>query len=260
MTETAKPAGQYGAQDIKVLEGLEAVRQRPGMFIGDTGPRGLHHLVYEVVDNSIDETMAGHAKTIMVRIHDDGSLSETDDGRGIPVDLHQEEGKSALEVVLCTLHAGGKFDNKSYSVSAGLHGVGVSAVNAVSDPLEATVWRDGGEYYFRCEKGIPKGPVEKKGPSTKRGTRIHFKPDPTIFKDTTDFVFETLAKRLRELAFLNRGVHITLVDERPNGKTEEFKYEGGIAEFVAYLNKGKGKLHDPVIWFEKKVGNVYVEC
>jgi DNA gyrase subunit B len=260
MTETAKPDGRYDAQDIKVLEGLEAVRQRPGMFIGDTGPRGLHHLVYEVVDNSIDEAMAGHAKTIMVRIHEDGSLSVADDGRGIPVGIMAAEGKSALEVVLCTLHAGGKFDNKSYSVSAGLHGVGVSAVNAVSDPFEATVWRDGGEYSFRCEKGIPKGPVEKKGPSTKRGTKIHFKPDPTIFKDTTDFVFETLAKRLRELAFLNRGVHITLVDERPNGKTEEFKYEGGIAEFVSFLNKGKGKLHDPVIWFEKTVGNVYVEC
>ncbi|HEV3026969.1 MAG TPA: DNA topoisomerase (ATP-hydrolyzing) subunit B [Planctomycetota bacterium] len=260
MTETAKPAEQYGAKDIKVLEGLEAVRQRPGMFIGDTGPRGLHHLVYEVVDNSIDEAMAGHAKSIMVRIHPDGSLSVTDDGRGIPVDIHKEEGKSALEVVLCTLHAGGKFDNKSYSVSAGLHGVGVSAVNAVSEFLEATVWRDGGEWFFRCEQGIPKGPVVQKGSSTRRGTRIHFKPDKTIFKDLTDFVFETLAKRLRELAFLNRGVHITLVDERPNGKTEEFKYEGGIAEFVSYLNKGKGKLHDPVIWFEQKIGNVYLEC
>jgi DNA gyrase subunit B len=260
MTETAKPAGQYGAQDIRVLEGLEAVRQRPGMFIGDTGPRGLHHLVYEVVDNSIDEAMAGHAKTIQVRIHPDGSLSVTDDGRGIPVDLHKEEGKSALEVVLCTLHAGGKFDNKSYSVSAGLHGVGVSAVNAVSEFLEATVWRDGGEFFFRCEQGIPKAPVEKKGASTKRGTKIHFRPDRTIFKDTVDFVFETLAKRLRELAFLNRGVHITLVDERPSGKTEEFKYEGGIAEFVAYLNKGKGRLHEDVIHVERQMGNIYVEC
>jgi DNA gyrase subunit B len=260
MTETAKPAGQYGAQDIKVLEGLEAVRQRPGMFIGDTGPRGLHHLVYEVVDNSIDEAMAGHAKTIMVRIHPDGSLSVTDDGRGIPVDIHKEEGKSALEVVLCTLHAGGKFDNKSYSVSAGLHGVGVSAVNAVSEFLEATVWRDGGEWFFRCEQGIPKGPVSQKGAATKRGTRIHFKPDKLIFKDTTDFVFETLVKRLRELAFLNKGVHITLVDERPNGKTEEFKYEGGISEFVAFLNKGKGRLHDDVIHIERTVGMIYVEC
>jgi DNA gyrase subunit B len=260
MTEIAKPAGQYGAQDIKVLEGLEAVRQRPGMFIGDTGPRGLHHLVYEVVDNSIDEAMAGHAKTIVVRIHSDGSLSVTDDGRGIPVGHHEGENKSALEVVLCTLHAGGKFDNKSYSVSAGLHGVGVSAVNAVSEFLEATVWRDGGEFFFRCEQGIPKAPVEKKGAATKRGTRIHFKPDPTIFKDTTDFVFETLAKRLRELAFLNKGVHITLVDERPNGKTEEFKYEGGIGEFVSFLNKGKGRLHEDVIHVERTVGKIYVEC
>src|SRR5262245_52779733 len=259
MTEAAKPVG-YGAQDIKVLEGLEAVRQRPGMFIGDTGPRGLHHLVYEVVDNSIDEAMAGHAKTIHVRIHPDGSLSVTDDGRGIPVDIHQEEGKSALEVVLCTLHAGGKFDNKSYSVSAGLHGVGVSAVNAVSDFLEATVWRDGGEFFFRCEKGIPKAPVEKKGAATKRGTKIHFKPDPTIFKDTVEFVFETLAKRLRELAVLNKGVHITLVDERPNGKTEEFKYDGGIAEFVAFLNKGKGRLHEAVIPIERTINKVYIEC
>jgi len=260
MTEaTDQPAGNYGAEDIRVLEGLEAVRQRPGMFIGDTGPRGLHHLVYEVVDNSIDEAMAGHAKTIQVRIHPDGSLSVTDDGRGIPVGMH-EEGKSALEVVLCTLHAGGKFDNKSYSVSAGLHGVGVSAVNAVSEFLDATVWRDGGEWFFRCEAGIPKVPVEKKGPATKRGTRIHFKPDKTIFKDTVDFVFETLAKRLRELAFLNKGVHITLVDERPNGKTEEFKYDGGIAEFVGYLNKGKGRLHENVIHIERTVGKIYIEC
>jgi DNA gyrase subunit B len=175
------------------------------------------------------------------------------------VDIHSEEGKSALEVVLCTLHAGGKFDNKAYSVSAGLHGVGVSAVNAVSDFLEATVWRDGGEHYFRCERGIPKGPVARKGDASKRGTRIHFKPDPTIFKDTQELVFETLAKRLRELAFLNRGIHITLADER-SGKDEEFKYEGGIAEFVGYLNKGKGRLHEQIVWFERKVGSIYVEC
>jgi DNA gyrase subunit B len=259
MTEHTKPAASYGAQDIRVLEGLEAVRQRPGMFIGDTGPRGLHHLVYEVVDNSIDEAMAGHAKTIQVRLHPDGSCSVQDDGRGIPVDVHQEEGKSALEVVLCTLHAGGKFDNKAYSVSAGLHGVGVSAVNAVSSWLEATVCRDGGEFHFRCEQGVPRSPVERKGDSAKRGTRIHFLPDPTIFKDTQELVFETLAKRLRELAFLNKGVHITLTDER-NGKAEEFKYEGGIAEFVAYLNKGKGRLHERIVWFERKAGAIFVEC
>ncbi|HYF00256.1 MAG TPA: DNA gyrase subunit B, partial [Planctomycetota bacterium] len=260
MTEQqqAKPGSSYGAQDIRVLEGLEAVRQRPGMFIGDTGVRGLHHLVYEVVDNSIDEAMAGHAKTIQVKLHEDGSCSVTDDGRGIPVDLHQEEGKSALEVVLCTLHAGGKFDNKSYSVSAGLHGVGVSAVNALSDFLEATVWRDGHEHAFRCERGVPVKPVEKRGPSAKRGTRIHFKPDPTIFKDTTAFAFETLAKRLRELAFLNRGVHIQLADEI-SGKAETFHYEGGLREFVAYLNKGKGHLHPDVVWFERQVDRVHVE-
>ncbi|HXG63287.1 MAG TPA: DNA topoisomerase (ATP-hydrolyzing) subunit B [Planctomycetota bacterium] len=256
--EAKIPAGQYGAQDIRVLEGLEAVRQRPGMFIGDTGPRGLHHLIYEVVDNSIDEAMAGYCRSIAVRLHADGSCSVTDDGRGIPVDLHPEEGKSALEVVLCTLHAGGKFDSKAYSVSAGLHGVGVSAVNALSEFLEATVWRDGHEWFFRCERGVPCGPVERRGPSTRRGTRIHFKPDREIFKDT-NFVFETIAKRLRELAFLNRGVHISLHDERA-GKGEDFKYDGGIREFVAYLNKGKGRLHEDVIWFERKVGDVTVEC
>src|ERR1043166_4196578 len=261
MTEEIKAAGRYGAEDIRVLEGLEAVRQRPGMFIGDTGPRGLHHLVYEVVDNSIDEAMAAHAKTIAIRIHPDGSVSVIDDGRGIPVDMHEEEKVSALQVVLCTLHAGGKFDNKSHSGSAGLHGVGVSAVNALSEFLEATVWRDEGEWFFRCEQGVPKAPVEKKGPLPpgKRGTKIHFKPDKTIFKETTEFVFETLAKRLRELAFLNKGVHITLTDER-SGKSEDFKYEGGIREFVAYLNKGKGRLHEEVIYIERRVGNVYIEC
>jgi DNA gyrase subunit B len=258
MTEEAKAATPYGAEEIRVLEGLEAVRQRPGMFIGDTGPRGLHHLIYEVVDNSIDEAMAGHARAIGVRIHADGSCSVTDDGRGIPVEVKPELGKSALEVVLCTLHAGGKFDNKAYSVSAGLHGVGVSAVNALSESLEATVWRDGHEWFFRCERGEPAAPVEKRGPSAKRGTRIHFKPDREIFKDT-NFVFETIAKRLRELAFLNKGVHIALSDERA-GKSEDFKYEGGIREFVAYLNKGKGRLHEDVIWFERKMGDVYVEC
>ncbi len=261
MTEENKPAPRYGAEDIRVLEGLEAVRQRPGMFIGDTGPRGLHHLVYEVVDNSIDEAMGGYAKTIAVRIHADGAVSVVDDGRGIPVEIPPGQDKSALQVVLCTLHAGGKFDNKSYSVSAGLHGVGVSAVNALSEFLEATVWRDGGEFFFRCEKGVPKAPVVKKGeaPAGKRGTKIHFLPDKTIFKETVEYVFETLAKRLRELAFLNRGVHIALTDER-SGKSEDFKYDGGIREFVAYLNKGKGRLHEDVIWFERKMGQVLVEC
>ncbi len=255
MTEEA---GRYGAEEIRVLEGLEAVRQRPGMFIGDTGPRGLHHLIYEVVDNSIDEAMAGTCRAIGVRIHADGACSVTDDGRGIPVGIPPGEEVSALEVVLCKLHAGGKFDNKAYSVSAGLHGVGVSAVNALSEFLEATVWREGGEWFFRCERGKPVKPVERRGESGKRGTRIHFRPDREIFKDT-NFVFETVAKRLRELAFLNKGVHITLTDER-SGKSEDFKYDGGIREFVEYLNKGKGRLHEHVVWFERKIGQVYVEC
>jgi DNA gyrase subunit B len=258
MTDEAKPAARYGAEDIRVLEGLEAVRQRPGMFIGDTGPRGLHHLVYEVVDNSIDEAMGGHCRSIAVRIHADGSVSVTDDGRGIPVEIHQEEGKSALEVVLCTLHAGGKFDNKSYSVSAGLHGVGVSAVNALSEFMEATIWRDGGEFFQRYVRGRPAAGVERRGDSVRRGTRIHFSPDPQIFKDRT-FVGETISKRLRELAFLNKGVHIQLADERAD-RTEDFKYEGGIREFVAYLNKGKGRVHEEIIWFERKIDAIDVEC
>ncbi|HEX7897126.1 MAG TPA: DNA topoisomerase (ATP-hydrolyzing) subunit B [Planctomycetota bacterium] len=254
MTEQAA----YGAESIKVLEGLEAVRQRPGMFIGDTGVRGLHHLVYEVVDNSIDEAMAGHAKIIQVRLHADGSCSVQDDGRGIPVKTH-EEGRSALEVVLCTLHAGGKFDNKSYSVSAGLHGVGVSAVNALSEWLEATIHRDGHEWFLRTERGVPVKPTEQRAASTKLGTRIHFKPDPTIFRDTQVLAFETLAKRLRELAFLNKGTHIQLADER-SGKSDDFKFDGGLREFVQYLNKGKGLAHPEVIWFEKQSDRVLVEC
>ncbi len=258
MAEENPPSGSYGAGDIRVLEGLEAVRQRPGMFIGDTGPRGLHHLIFEVVDNSIDEAMAGFARAIAVRLLADGSVSVADDGRGIPVEIHPEEGKSALEVVLCTLHAGGKFDNKSYSVSAGLHGVGVSAVNALSEFLEATVWRDGAEHFQRYERGVPKAPVEKRGDSPRRGTRIVFRPDREVFKDT-NFVFETVAKRLRELAFLNRCIHISLADERA-GKSEDFKYDGGIRDFVAYLNKGKGRLHEDIVWFERKAEQVLVEC
>ncbi len=253
-----KKTGRYSAGDIRVLEGLEAVRQRPGMFIGDTGPRGLHHLIFEVVDNSIDESMAGYCRSISVRLFKDGSVSVSDDGRGIPVDLHKEEGKSALEVVMCTLHAGGKFGGKSYSVSAGLHGVGVSAVNALSEALEATVWRDGNEYFQRYEKGKPVAPVARRGESTRRGTRIVFTPDRTIFEDRT-FVFETVVKRLRELAFLNKGIHIALSDER-SGKSADFKYDGGLREFVTYLNKGKGRLHPDVIWFERKSGLRIVEC
>ena len=251
----------YGVEQIRVLEGIEAVRTRPGMYVGDTGPRGLHHLIFEVVDNSIDEAMAGICTKIDVRIHADGSASVTDDGRGIPAGRH-ETGKSALEVALTNLHAGGKFDNKVYSVSAGLHGVGVTAVNALSDWLEATVWWSDGpaparEYKLRFSKGKTDGGLQEIGPSDKHGTRIHFKPDPTIFPDIT-FSFDLVARRLRELAFLNKGIHISLVDER-SGKTVEHKYDGGIREFVAFVNQGKGKIHPDVISLEKMVDKVQIE-
>jgi DNA gyrase subunit B len=251
----------YGVEQIRVLEGIDAVRTRPGMYVGDTGPRGLHHLIFEVVDNSIDEAMAGICTSIQVQLHADGSASVTDDGRGIPAGLH-ETGKSALEVALTNLHAGGKFDNKTYSVSAGLHGVGVTAVNALSGWLEATVWwTDGrapaGEYRLRFSKGKTDGDLRSMGPTEKHGTRIHFKPDPTIFPDTT-FLFDTVARRLRELAFLNKGIHIVLADERI-GKTVEHKYDGGIREFVAFINQGKGKVHPDVISLEKMIGQIQVE-
>jgi DNA gyrase subunit B len=251
----------YGVEQIRVLEGIDAVRTRPGMYVGDTGPRGLHHLIFEVVDNSIDEAMAGICTSIQVQLHADGSASVTDDGRGIPAGLH-ETGKSALEVALTNLHAGGKFDNKTYSVSAGLHGVGVTAVNALSEWLEATVWwTDGrapaGEYRLRFSKGKTDGDLRSMGPTEKHGTRIHFKPDPTIFPDTT-FLFDTVARRLRELAFLNKGIHIVLADERI-GKTVEHKYDGGIREFVAFINQGKGKVHPDVISLEKMIGQIQVE-
>ncbi|HKS16991.1 MAG TPA: DNA gyrase subunit B, partial [Planctomycetota bacterium] len=251
----------YGVDQIRVLEGIEAVRTRPGMYVGDTGPRGLHHLIFEVVDNSIDEAMAGICTSIQVRVHPDGSVSVTDDGRGIPAGRH-ETGKSALEVALTNIHAGGKFDNKTYSVSAGLHGVGVTAVNALSEWLEATVWwSEGGaaakEYRMRFSKGKAVGDIEEIGPSDKHGTRIHFKPDGTIFPDI-NFSFDLVARRLRELAFLNKGIHIVLADERV-GKTVEHKYDGGIREFVAFVNQGKGKVHPDVISLEKLVGQIQVE-
>src|SRR5688572_14124860 len=251
----------YGVEQIRVLEGIDAVRTRPGMYVGDTGPRGLHHLIFEVVDNSIDEAMAGVCTSIQVRIHPDGSASVTDDGRGIPAGRHAT-GKSALEVALTNIHAGGKFDNKTYSVSAGLHGVGVTAVNALSEWLEATVWWADGpaparEYRMRFAKGRAEGDVETLALTEKHGTKIHFKPDPTIFPDTT-FSFDTVAKRLRELAFLNKGIHIVLADERV-GKTVEHKYDGGIREFVAFVNQGKGKIHPDVISLEKMVDRVQIE-
>jgi DNA gyrase subunit B len=241
----------YDSSSIKVLEGLEAVRLRPAMYIGSTGETGLHHLVYEVVDNSVDEALAGFASQIDVTIHVDNSITVVDDGRGIPVDIHTEEGISAAEVVLTKLHAGGKFDSKSYKVSGGLHGVGVSCVNALSEQLRVEIWRDGFTWEQEYARGIPKGRLQKTGKAgRKTGTKVTFRPDSTIM-DAGVFNFDTLAQRLRELAFLNKGLRITLTDEREDPvKSHEFHYAGGIAEFIRHLNRGKNVLHDKPIHFE----------
>jgi DNA gyrase subunit B len=257
VNQTPNGGGVYDSTSIKVLEGLEAVRLRPAMYIGSTGEMGLHHLVYEVVDNSVDEALAGYATEVSVTIHDDNSVTVIDNGRGIPVDLHEEEGVSAAQVVMTKLHAGGKFDNKSYKVSGGLHGVGVSCVNALSELLELEIWRPEGEsgpsytwvQDYHC--GIPKGPLTKAGKAgRKTGTRVTFKPDASIMQVTV-FNYDTLAQRLRELAFLNKGLKITLTDERTDPeKTNEFMYQGGIAEFIKHLNRGKAVLHEKPIHFE----------
>jgi DNA gyrase subunit B len=247
----------YDAQTIRVLGGIEAVRKRPAMYIGDTSVKGLHHLVHEVVDNSVDEAMAGHCTAIDVTIKGDGSVSVVDDGRGIPVDMHKEVKKPALEVVMTTLHAGGKFDHRSYKVSGGLHGVGVSVVNALSEHLEADVWRDGWVYRQSYARGIPEADVDKLGKTKRRGTKITFKPDPEIF-ETTRFSYDVLAKRLRELAFLNKGLKITISEEATE-KTESFLYKGGIKAFVQLLNEEKDTLHKDVIYFEKEDQNTIVE-
>ncbi|UTF55200.1 DNA topoisomerase (ATP-hydrolyzing) subunit B [Natronosalvus rutilus] len=257
---------EYGAGQIQVLEGLEAVQKRPAMYIGSTDTRGLHHLVYEVVDNSIDEALAGHCDDITVTIHEDGAVSVADDGRGIPVDTHEEYDRPALEVILTVLHAGGKFDNKSYQVSGGLHGVGVSVVNALSGRFEVTVKRDGGVFTHAFENGEPQGDMERVRdlePDEETGTQITFWPDRDIF-ETTEFSFSTLSNRLRELAFLNSGVRITLRDERETddeGQPVEdtYVYDGGIREFVEYLNETRSSLHDDVIYFEDDAQNIQVE-
>ncbi len=245
--------GVYDSTSIKVLEGLEAVRLRPAMYIGSTGETGLHHLVYEVVDNSVDEAMAGHATEVNVFIHDDNSVTVIDNGRGIPVDMHEEEGVSAAQVVLTKLHAGGKFDSKSYKVSGGLHGVGVSCVNALSDRLELEIWRDGATWQQEYSCGAPKAPLVKTGKAgRKTGTRVTFHPDPSIMTSTV-FNYDTLANRLRQLAFLNKGLKITLVDERVDSdKKDEFIFSGGIAEFIKHLNRGKQVLHEKPIYFEQE--------
>ncbi len=247
----------YAASDIKVLAGLLAVRKRPAMYIGNTGQEGLHHLVYEVVDNSIDEALAGYCDEISVRILPDDSVVITDNGRGIPVDFHESEGMSALEVVMTKLHAGGKFDNKTYTVSGGLHGVGVSVVNALSKFLEVEVYRDGKIYFQRYEQGETKTPLEIKGESNKVGTKITFLPDIAIF-DAISLEFDIVCKRMRELAFLTKGVKITVLDER-NGKKKEFLYEGGIKSFVEYLNKNKEVLHKNPVYIEGIKNNVVIE-
>ncbi len=248
---------EYTSKDIRVLKGVEAVRKRPAMYIGDTGLRGLHHLVYELVDNSIDEAMAGYCTRIVVRLHPDGSVTVADDGRGIPVDIHPTEGIPALEVILTRVHAGGKFDHTAYKVSGGLHGVGLTVVNALSEWLEVEVWRDGKVYAQEYERGKPVTELREIGASTKRGTKICFKPDPEIFPETR-FRYDILENRLRELAFLNKGVRIRLVDER-DGKEAEFYYEGGIVEFVKYLNRTETPLHPDVIYVARERDGVHVE-
>lgn len=256
----------YSADQIQVLEGLEAVRKRPGMYIGTTGPRGLHHLVYEVVDNSIDEALAGYCTHIEVDINADGSVTVTDDGRGIPIDTHSRTGKSALETVMTVLHAGGKFGGGGYKVSGGLHGVGISVVNALSEIVEVTVWRDKKVHIQRYERGIPVTDLQVKPYKEARtGTSVTFKPDTQIFTNSIEFDYITLSGRLRELAYLNAGVKITFTDHRlellksETPKIETYEYRGGIKEYIAYMNREKQPLHEEIIYVQGERNNVQVE-
>jgi len=249
MAKNESNSGDYTAGQIQVLKGLEAVRKRPGMYIGSTSSRGLHHLVYEVVDNSIDEAMAGHCTEVTVRIHEDDSVTVVDDGRGIPVDIHPIEKVPGVELAMTTLHAGGKFDKDTYKVSGGLHGVGVSVVNALSVFLEVEIRRGGKLYHQRYERGIKSKELEEMGSAKGRGTTVTFKPDHEIFTELV-YSFEILSNRLRELAFLNKGLKIVLIDERGDRVEEEYQYEGGIGEYVTFLRGSRGALHDKICYFE----------
>ncbi|NBB77275.1 MAG: DNA topoisomerase (ATP-hydrolyzing) subunit B [Bacteroidetes bacterium] len=257
-----KKGSDYKASNIQVLEGLEAVRKRPSMYIGDTGQRGLHHLINEVVDNSIDEALAGYCEYIKVTIHDDGAITIQDDGRGIPVDMHPKVNLPAVEVVLTKLHAGGKFDKDSYKVSGGLHGVGVSCVNALSSEFNAEIYRDGEIYVMDFQRGSTVTPLKTVGKTKETGTKIRFKPDPEIFTQTTEFKFDIIADRMRELAFLNPQITIDIIDERMDEDDErevQFHYSGGVKDFVAYLDESRTPLMDSPIYIEGEIENVPVE-
>ena len=265
MSEEVKEVSktEYSADSIQVLEGLEAVRKRPSMYIGDTGFKGLHHLVYEVVDNSIDEALAGHCNNIDVKINEDNSITVRDNGRGIPTDFHAKEKKSALEVVMTVLHAGGKFDKDSYKVSGGLHGVGVSCVNALSTDLKVTVWRNGKIFRQEYQIGKPVYDVKEIGTTDDRGTEVHFKPDGSIFS-ITEYSFDTLSSRLRELAFLNKGIRLTITDlrdkdENGTAKSLSFFSEGGLLEFVQYLDATREKLIEAPMYMEGEKQGIPVE-